>query len=82
MTTTSIQPESKITAGQTFTQIRPGAGPDGQPLVRVIEIIAAPTLSAPAGYKVVRNDAHPHRAGKTGTIRVVDLLRKYQAVSA
>jgi len=57
-------------------------GKDGKRQTRVIEIIAAPTLSSPVGYRIIRNDAHPHRKGKTASIRVADLLRKYTAVSA
>lgn len=49
---------------------------------RVVEIIARPTLSAPVGYRVLRNDAHPHRVGKTGSIRVVELRAKYARVAS
>lgn len=53
--------------------------PDGTRLLRVIEIIGAPTLSSPANYRIVRNDGHPHREGKTASIRRGDLRRKYRA---
>ena len=51
-------------------------------LVRVIEVTRRPTLSRPVVYRVVRNDAHPHRVGRTGAIKRSDLRRKYEAVSA
>ena len=49
--------------------------------VRVIEITSIPTPSMPVGYRIVRNDKHPHRVGKTGSIRRFDLHRKYKAVA-
>lgn len=76
----SINLTPKLTVGTRWTQER--FGPDGKRLTRVIEIIARPTLSSPVGYRIVRNDAHGHRQGKTACIRVADLLRKYKAVSA
>lgn len=54
----------------------------GKKLTRIVEVIAAPTLSNPAGIRVLRNDKHPHRKGKTASIRTADLLRKYEAVAA
>lgn len=51
----------------------------GKAKVRIIEIIAAPTLSSPIGFRVVKNDLHPHRIGKTGSIRVAQLTRNYEA---
>lgn len=78
MTTPII--DHKITVGTRWKQTL--VGPKGKLQKRIIEIIAAPTLSNPVGYRVVKNDAHPHRKGKTGSIRVNDLRRKYEAVSA
>lgn len=51
--------------------------PDGRILVREIEVIGAPTLSSPVNYRILRNDAHPHRAGKSASIRRADLRAKY-----
>lgn len=51
----------------------------GETLIRIIEIIGKPTLSSPVNYRIIRNDAHPHRAGKTASIRRSELHRKYQA---
>ncbi|MGN8024731.1 hypothetical protein [Microbacterium sp. 22242] len=76
----SIDNTPKLVVGTQWKQERFGA--DGQPEVRIIEIIGRPTLSSPVAYKVIRNDAHPHRKGKTASIRVADLLRKYEAVEA
>lgn len=53
---------------------------DGTRLTRVIELLSAPSLSSPAAYRIVRNDAHPHRVGKTASMRRADLERKYRAV--
>lgn len=50
----------------------------GKVLIRRIEIIGAPTLSSPAGYRILRNDAHPHRKGKYASITRRELCRKYQ----
>lgn len=52
----------------------------GERYRRVIEITGAPTLSSPVNYRIERNDRHPHRAGKHGSIRRADLERKYVAV--
>lgn len=49
---------------------------------REIKIIARPTLSAPAGYQVLRNTAHPHRVGKTGSISASRLRKLYAPVGA
>lgn len=73
MTTTTIP---KISTGDRFEHT------DDRGMTRIIEIIAAPTLSSPVGYRVVRNDTHPHRVGRTASIRVADLHRKYEAVAA
>ncbi len=51
----------------------------GKAKVRIIEIIAAPTLSSSVGFRVLRNDLHPHRVGKTGSIRRAQLTRNYEA---
>jgi hypothetical protein len=77
---TSTITEHKITVGSRWAQTLPG--PKGKLQKRIIEVIAAPTLSSPVGYRVIRNDAHPHRKGKTASIRVADLRAKYEAVSA
>jgi len=76
----NIDTTPKLTVGTQWRQER--FGRDGIPQVRVIEIIGRPTLSSTVGYRVIRNDAHPHRINKTASIRVADLLRKYRAVSA
>lgn len=52
---------------------------DGTRRIRVIEMLSAPSLSSPAAYRILRNDAHPHRVGKTGSVCRVDLERKYRA---
>ncbi|WDH77874.1 hypothetical protein PTQ19_10110 [Microbacterium esteraromaticum] len=72
--------ERKPTVGSRWKQSF--VTPKGKLQKRVIEIIAAPTLSSPIGYRIVKNDAHPHRKGKTASIRVADLHAKYEAVSA
>jgi hypothetical protein len=70
-----------ITVGSRWQQpLRPG--PRGKKRLRIIEVISAPTLSNPVGYRILRNDAHPHRKGKIASIRVADLRAKYEAVSA
>lgn len=46
-------------------------------LVRAIGVIRHATLSRAARYVILRNDAHPHRVGKAGTITRADLDRKY-----
>lgn len=51
-------------------------------LHREIRVIAEPTLSSPVGFKVVKNDAHPHRRGKTGSMKVSKLLAMYEPVVA
>lgn len=51
--------------------------PAGKILTREIEIIGAPTLSSPVNYRILRNDAHPHRVGKTASIRRAALRAKY-----
>lgn len=70
----------------TFTTAKPGdrleqvsVKRDGTRRIRVIELLSAPSLSSPAAYRILRNDAHPHRVGKTGSIRRVDLESKYHA---
>lgn len=47
-------------------------------MVREIEIIGRPTPSSPVNYRILRNDAHPHRVGKTASIRQSELRRKYR----
>lgn len=72
----------------TVAPIRPGSRWEqrvqnraGDILVRRIEVIGAATPSSPVGYRILRNDAHPHRVGKTASIRKGDLRRKYLAVA-
>ncbi|SDG23083.1 hypothetical protein [Microbacterium sp. 77mftsu3.1] len=77
MATEIIEPAIKV--GQRFEQF--ARFQDGSSKVRVIEFIGRPTLSSPVNYLIIRNDAHPHRAGKTASIRRADLHRKYRAVS-
>ena len=72
----TVQP---IKVGTKFRQT--AVGRDGERFVRVIEVIGQPTLSSPVNYRIVRNDAHPHRVGKTASIRRADLRRKYGAVA-
>lgn len=80
MTTPTLDTTPAIRIGTLWTQrVRDR---EGKILTRVIEVITRPSLSVPVGYRIVRNDAHPHRVGKTGTIRVSDLRRKYEAVAA
>lgn len=54
--------------------------PAGKTLTRRVEVIGVPTLSSPVNVRILRNDAHPHRAGKTTSIRKGDLRAKYQQV--
>jgi len=72
--------EAPIKTGTRWEQTT--IGPKGKKLKRIIEITAEPTLSNPVGYRIIRNDAHPHRKGKFASIRVADLRTKYEAVSA
>ena len=67
----------RIKVGDQFKQI--AVLPDGSEQVRVIEVIGAPTLSSPVNVRIVRNDAHPHRVGKSTSIRRADLEREYRA---
>lgn len=67
----------RIKVGDRFTQISQRR--DGKPLTRVIEVTGRPTPSSPVNYRILRNDAHPHRVGKHGSIRKADLARKYRA---
>jgi hypothetical protein len=70
-----------ITVGSRWRQpLTPG--PRGRKRIREIEVISAPTLSNPVGYRIIRNDIHPHRRGKIASIRVADLRLKYEAVTA
>lgn len=62
---------------EQFTVLR-----NGSRNVRVIEITGRPTLSSPVNFRILRNDMHPHRVGKTGSIRRSRLHRKYTAVGA
>lgn len=66
---------------QTTTVPDPHNKDQATQLVRVIEITSIPTPSMPVGYRIVRNDKHPHRVGKTGSIRRFDLHHKYKAVA-
>lgn len=75
-----VDVEQPITRGSVWEQKI--IGPAGTIQIRRIEIIAPPTLSSPVGYKILQNDAHPHRKGKTASIRVADLRRKFEWVSA
>lgn len=70
-----------IAVGSRWRQALP-AGPRGGKRIREIEVISAPTLSNPVGYRILRNDTHPHRKGKIASIRVEDLRAKYEAVAA
>lgn len=72
--------ETPIRVGNTWAQVNVPAG-DAKPLIRIIEITGPPTLSSPVNYRVVRNDAHPHRVGKHSSIRSSELRRKYRAVA-
>lgn len=74
--------------GGTVAPVRVGStweqktmSPDGKVLTRRVEVIGAPTLSSPVNYRILRNDAHPHRVGKAASIRKSDLRRKYVPVS-
>lgn len=75
--------DAPIKVGQKFRQVTeiPNPKRPGKFLkrTRVIEIIGAPTPSMPVNYRILRNDFHPHRKGKTASIRVADLRRKYEA---
>lgn len=73
----TIQP---VEVGGKFGQITVTSA--GIPQVREIEITRRPTLSTPARYVVTRNDAHPHRVGKSGRITRGELARKYREVTA
>ncbi|MAM53393.1 hypothetical protein [Microbacterium sp. UBA3394] len=53
----------------------------GRKLVRVVEVIGRPTLSSPVNLRIVRNDAHPHREGKTTSLRASVLRANYRAVA-
>jgi len=68
----------RIAVGDQFAQVF--AQRDGVKRMRVIEVIGAPTPSTPVNYRVIRNDAHPHRVGKTASIRKSELERKYRAL--
>lgn len=78
--TAQVDFEQPISRGSVWEQKI--IGPVGKTQIRRIEIIAPPTLSSPVGYRILRNDAHPHRKDKTATIRVADLRRKFEWVSA
>ncbi len=69
-----------IKVGDKWTQTIERRGTDGKLRTqkRVIEITGAPTLSSPVNYMIRRNDAHPHRKGRTGSMRRADLYRKYE----
>lgn len=64
-------------AGDKVTQI--SVKRDGTRLIRVIQLLSPLALSSPVAYRILRNDAHPHRVGKTASIRRADLARKYRA---
>lgn len=66
---------SRIQVGDRFQQIT--VLRNGTELRRVIEVTGRPTPSSPVNYRIERNDAHPHRVGKHGSIRRADLERKY-----
>lgn len=72
--------DQPIKVGDKWTQTVQRRGTDGKVRTqkRVIEITGAPTLSSPVNFRIRRNDAHPHRKGKTGSIRRADLYRKYE----
>lgn len=78
MSTAFSTTENPIKVGTKWQQQTRNA--EGKILTRIVEVIAAPTLSTPVGVRIVRNDAHPHRKGKTTTLRAADLRRKYEAV--
>jgi hypothetical protein len=65
----------QIKVGDKFKQIT--ELPDGTRFKRVIEITGRATLSSPVNFRILQNDRHPHRAGKHGSIRTSELLRKY-----
>lgn len=71
----TVQP---IKVGTKWKQT--AVGRDGKRFVREIEVIGQPTPSSPVNYRILRNDAHPHRVGKTASIRRAHLRRKYGAV--
>lgn len=75
----AVERESAIKVGDTWRQV--AVWPDGRKRQRVIEVIGRPTLSSPVNYRILRNDSHPHRVGKTGSIRQSELRRKYRPVS-
>lgn len=72
--------ETPIRLGDTWAQVTVPAG-EKKPLIRVIEITGLPTPSSPVNYRIVRNEAHPHRVGKHASIRRSELRRKYRAVA-
>lgn len=75
---TAVVTTDRIQVGDRFVQTE--HDPDGKAITRVIEVTGRPTPSSPVNYRIVRNDAHPHRVGKNGSIRKADLARKYRAL--
>lgn len=80
MTIHSSATSAPILVGSTWA--RSTASPAGKkPHLRIVEVIERPTLSRPATVKIVRNDRHPHRAGKVTVITAAKLRRDYEAVA-
>ncbi len=77
---TAINTQNPVKLGSRWKQVTFDRA--GKKLTRIVEVIAAPTLSNAAGIRIIRNDKHTHRKGKTASIRTADLLRKYEAVAA
>lgn len=69
-----------ILVGSAWARATPATAGE-KPHLRLIEIIERPTLSRPATVKIIRNDRHPHRAGKVTVITATKLRRDYEAVA-
>lgn len=69
-----------ILVGSAWARSTPNPG-GKKPHLRVIEVIERPTLSRPATVKIIRNDRHPHRAGKIAVVTASKLRRDYEAVA-
>lgn len=70
-----VHTEAAIKVGEKWEQVV--SLPDGESQVRVVEITNPPSLSMPVSYRILRNDAHPHRVGKLASIRQAEFRRKY-----
>lgn len=75
-----VHTEAGIKVGEKWEQVV--TLPDGSSQVRVVEITNPPTLSMPVSYRIIRNDAHPHRVGKHASIRQSEFRRKYWPVGS